>query len=85
MEKIDREVEFLINKKVKEFSFHVSGNMQNFVEIEQLNQIVEKSIEDYKISKKLGRLEDAKKYQAVIKEMKFAKEHLIKVMNMDFN
>ena len=43
-----------------------------------------KSVEDYKIAKKFNQIDEAKIYKATIKEMKFAREHLIRVMNMDF-
>lgn len=47
--------------------------------------IIDKSVNDYKMAKKFGKFEDAKIYKATIREMKFAKEHLIRVMNMDFS
>lgn len=46
--------------------------------------IIDKSIEEYKVAKKFGQMKESKLYKATIKEMKFAKEHLIRVMNMDF-
>ena len=36
------------------------------------------------MAKKFNQIEEAKLYKVTIKEMKFAKEHLIRVMNMDF-
>ena len=36
------------------------------------------------MSKKFGRVENAKIYKITIQEIKFAKQHLIRVMNMDF-
>ena len=84
MQKIDREVEFLISKKVKEFSFHINEDLKHFPEIDQLTEIIVKSVEDYKIAKKFNQIDEAKIYKATIKEMKFAREHLIRVMNMDF-
>mmetsp|Transcript_22342 Transcript_22342/g.27450 ORF Transcript_22342/g.27450 Transcript_22342/m.27450 type:complete len:93 (-) Transcript_22342:1250-1528(-) len=44
-----------------------------------------KSTIDYKMAKKFNQIEEARLYKVTIKEMKFAKEHLIRVMNMDFN
>ena len=37
------------------------------------------------MSKKVGAKEEADDMKAKIKEMKFAKEHLIRVMNLDFS
>ena len=84
MQKIDREVDFLIQKKIKEFSFHVQDELLHFKEIDELTTIINKSIEDYKMAKKFNQIEEAKLYKVTIKEMKFAKEHLIRVMNIDF-
>lgn len=85
MVKIDREIQQLITQKVKEFSFHVKDELQYFPEIDQLTEIIDKSIKDYKSAKKFGQTDEAKLYKVTIKEMKFAKEHLIRVMNMDFS
>lgn len=59
--------------------------MQHYPEIDTLKMIIDKSVNDYKMAKKFGKFEDAKIYKATIREMKFAKEHLIRVMNMDFS
>ena len=85
MQKIDREVELLINKKVKEFSFHIKDELEHYPEIETLSTIIKSNIENYKISKKFGQLENAKIYKITIREIKFAMQHLIRVMNMDFS
>ena len=85
MQKIDREVDFLIIRKVKEFSFHIKDQLEHFPEIDQLIEIIDKNIEEYRLAKKFGQLEKAKIYKVTIREMKFAKEHLIRVMNMDFS
>jgi len=54
MEKIDREVEFLIAKKVSEFSFHIKPDLEHYPEIDTLHMIIVKSVEDYKVAKKFG-------------------------------
>ena len=36
MLKIDREVDILINKKVKEFSFHIKEELEHYPEIDTL-------------------------------------------------
>jgi len=85
MQKIDREVDFLIQKKIKEFSFHIKDDLEHFPEIDELTAIIDKSIADYKMAKKFNQIEEIRIYIATIKEMKFAKQHLIRVMNMDFS
>ena len=84
MEKIDREVEHLIHKKVKDFSFHIKEEMDTYPDIEKLTEVIDKSVADYKMAKKFNQIDDIKKYKVSIKEMKFAREHLMRVMNMDF-
>ena len=47
--------------------------------------MIEKAVENFKMSKKVGAKEEADDMKAKLKEMKFAKEHLIRVMNLDFS
>ena len=54
MKKIDQEVDQLVQKKVKEFSFQVKDNLEHFPEVDQLNMIIDKSIIDYKLAKKFN-------------------------------
>jgi len=49
-----------------------------------LTNLVDKGVENYKMVKKIGQADDALEIKQKIKEMKFAKEHLILVMNLDF-
>ena len=46
--------------------------------------LIDKAVENFKLSKKVGAKEEAEDMKAKIKEMKFAREHLIRVMNLDF-
>ena len=84
MQKIDKEVDVLINKKVKEFSFHIKDDLEHYPEVDTLQAIIQSNIENYRMSKKFGQIEQAKIYKITIQEIKFAKQHLIRVMNMDF-
>ena len=54
MEKIDREVDYLIQKKVNDFSFHIKEDLEHFPEIDQLTKVIEKSLVDYKMAKKFN-------------------------------
>ena len=49
-----------------------------------MDDIIKKTIRDYKIAKKMGKQEEILTYQATIKQLKFAKQHMIRVLNMDF-
>ena len=54
MQKVDREIAVLIEKKIKEFSFHIKDELEHYPEIDQLNGIIDKSIADYKLAKKFN-------------------------------
>ena len=63
----------------------MKDQFEHFPEIDKLEAIIHKTFEDYKLAKKLGQQDQAKLYKATIKELKFAKEHLRRVMNLDFS
>ena len=46
--------------------------------------LIEKAVENFKLAKKVGDKKEADEMKANIKELKFAREHLIRVMNLDF-
>ena len=85
MQDLDKQVERLITKKTKEFTFELKPVFEHFPEIDELTSIISKTIIDYRIAKKMGKLEEIQTYQATIKQLKFAKEHMIRVLNMDFD
>ena len=74
----------MVDKKCKELSFEVKEELENFPEIEQVKILIEKAIESYKMSRKVGAKEEAEEMKSKLREMKFAREHLIRVMNLDF-
>ena len=85
MQKIDRKVKKLVLKKVKEeFSFHLKEDFDEVPEVAELDEIIAKSIEDFKITRKMRRGEEAKVLWESLQQMKFAREHLVHIMNMDF-
>jgi len=47
--------------------------------------MIDKAEESYKLFKKTGRMKEAKMIKSKLVEAKFAKEHLIHVMNLDFS
>ena len=85
MQDLDKQVERLIAKKTKDFTFELKSVFEHFPEIDELTSIISKTIIDYRIAKKMGKLEEIQTYQATIKQLKFAKEHMIRVLNMDFD
>ena len=70
---------------MKSLSFEIRNKLKNCPEVETLADVIEKSIENYSIARKMGKMEEAKLYITHVKQMKFAKEHLLRVMNMDFD
>ena len=85
MKQMDREVDHLVKKKVKSLSFEVRSKLESCPEVDALAEVVDKSIENYCIARKIGKIDEAKVYKAHVKQMKFAREHLLRVMNMDFD
>lgn len=47
--------------------------------------MIDKAEESYKLFKKTGRIKEAKLIKTKLLEAKFAKEHLMHVMNLDFS
>jgi hypothetical protein len=86
LERIDQEVAEMVSTKMSEFSFEVDPEMkvQDIKELEDVQTIIDKCIEGYRIYKKTGKHKDAELMKEKIKETKYAKEHLKLVMNLDF-
>ena len=77
----------MIDDKIKELSFEVDPAMPvtDIPELEDVQVIVDKTIESYRIYTKAGKFKEAKMMKDKIKETKYAKEHLKLVMNLDFS
>ena len=84
---IDDEVQKMLQLKIAEFSFEVKSGWENswYPEVDDVQVIVDKTIESYRILKKAGKFQDAEMIKERIKETKYAKEHLKLVMNLDFD
>jgi hypothetical protein len=52
--KIDEEVQRMIEVKKKDFSFEVKEELENFNEIDEVSEFVDKAIENYKVLRALG-------------------------------
>ena len=76
----------MIEDKISDFSFEVKPGWEkaHFPEVDDVQVIIDKTIESYRIFKKAGKLKEAKLMKEKIKETKYAKEHLKLVMNLDF-
>ena len=87
LKQIDKQVNRIIQEKIKEFSFEIKEGWESetFKEVEDVDVIVDKTIESYRILKKAGKHKDAELMKDKIKETKYAKEHLKLVMNLDFD
>lgn len=85
MEELDKEVEVMLKKKRGELSFEILENMTVYPELDKVSELINIAIDNYKVLKKLGKITDASEIKKKIKEMKFSKEHLNLVLNLDFN
>lgn len=76
----------MIQEKISEFSFEVKPGWDkaHFPEVDDVQVIVDKTIESYRIFKKAGKYKEAQMMKEKIMETKYAKEHLKLVMNLDF-
>jgi hypothetical protein len=83
---IDDQVEVMAQEKIKDFSFELKTDWRDsyFPEYTDVQVIVDKTIESYRILKKAGQFKEAAMMKEKIKETKYAKEHLKLVMNLDF-
>jgi len=72
---------------MNEFSFEVIPGWEDahFSEVDDVQVIIDKTIESYRIFKKAGKIKEANLIKEKIKETKYAKQHLKLVMNLDFN
>ena len=50
-----------------------------------MQEMIDKAEESYKLFKKTGRIKEAKLIKSKLEEAKYAKQHLMHVMNLDFS
>jgi len=76
----------MVQVKKNDFSFEVKDEWRNFwlPECDDVDNIVNNTIETYRVLKKIGKFKEAEMMKDKIKETKYAKEHLKLVMNLDF-
>ena len=83
--KMERKVKKMMEQKMMEFSFEVSEEKKHFKEMDDIQEMIDKAEESYKLFKKTGRIKEAKLIKKKLEEARYAKEHLLHVMNLDFS
>ena len=68
-----------------EFSFEIKEEKVHYKEIDDIQEMIDKAEESYRLFKKTGRVKEAKEMKIKVEEARFAKEHFKMVMNMDFS
>ena len=86
MRQIQVEVDSMTNAKMKSFSFEVKPGWKDthYPEIDDIQTIVDNTMETYRILKRAGKFAEAKLCRQKIAETIYAQDHLRMVMNMDF-
>lgn len=84
---IDKQVREMVNERMHTFSFEIKEGWEtkHFKEIDDVDEIIQKTVETYRMAKKAGKKKDANVVREKLIETKYAKEHLKMVMNMDFS
>jgi Fe2+ transport system protein B len=75
----------MMEQKLTEFSFEVATEKKHFKELDDIQEMIDKAEESYKLFKKTGRISEAKMIKKKLEEAWYAKEHLRHVMNLDFS
>ena len=85
--KIELKVRAQMEAKALEFSFEVlpESERQHFPEMDDLQSMIDKAEESYRLYRRTGRGKEAKMVRMKLEEALFAKEHLFHVMNLDFS
>jgi NurA-like 5'-3' nuclease len=83
--KIERKVKKMMDAKIQEFSFEVFPVKKHYPEIDDVQEMIDRAEESYKLFKKTGRIKEAKMIKEKLVEALYAKEHLLHVMNLDFS
>lgn len=75
-----------MHAKLQDFSFEVLPEDQrtHYPEMDDLQLMIDRAEESYRLFKKTGRGKEAKVVKQKLEEAIFAKEHLYHVMNLDF-
>ena len=77
----------MIKNKINNFSFEIKPGWETAPypsEVDDLQNIIDKTVDAYRILKKTRKYKDAKMVKEKIRDTIYAKQHLKLVMNMDF-
>lgn len=77
----------MVENKIKDFSFEIKPGWESAEyppEVDDLQTIIDKTIDAYRLLKKTRKYKDAKMIREKLRDTIYAKEHLKLVMNMDF-
>ena len=85
LQQVDKEVAQMIEKKKTELSFEVLETLQLFPEIDQVDKMIAQAVNSFTLLQKCGKKQEAADVKRKIKEMKFHRQHLVLVMNLDFD
>lgn len=58
---LDKEVDYMLSKKMKELSFEVKDTIDHYPEVDELQGVIARMVGDYKVARKLGMGEEAMK------------------------
>lgn len=84
---MEAKVKAQMQAKLADFSFEVLPKhlMKHYPEMDDLQSMIDKAEESYRLFRKTGRGKEAKVVKQKLEEALFAKEHLFHVMNLDFS
>ena len=57
---MDKKVKRMLDQKMMEFSFEVAEEKKHFKELDDIQEMIDKAEESYKLFKKAGRIKEAK-------------------------
>ena len=85
--KLRKEVFAASKVRMKDFSFEIKDEWYDsrFPELEDIQQILNETVETYRLLKKGGQFKEADMCKAKIRESMYAQNHLKLVMSMDFD
>ena len=85
MAEIEKTVQEECDKKRKGFSFEILENVETEApEVVELESMIQKAVDNYRFLRKMGQEKEAMEIKSKIADIKFAKAHLVMVLNMDF-
>jgi hypothetical protein len=85
LKQVDATVANRLAEKIKGMSFKIKDEKCDHPEVVELEDMIEKATENYRFLRTMNQAKDAEALVHKLAEIKFAKDHLIMVLNMDFD